>query len=261
MFKSTRIDPKHTYFQLTSDEDHSEAEERPVTNTVVKPWFSRRSLILIIVIEAAALLWALLSRHPLHPNFVRPNLLYSPAQDAVEYHITKFAIGGDRRFHIRPSDELDAHWESLYNFGISRVPKSQAALLPNKTVTIPGDEDHYIVELDVFHNLHCLNMIRKTLHSDYYTHMAMNLNDNAEHMDHCVDWLRQSLMCAGDTSVIVWKWEESEQKNKFQGDVAHTCRDFDKLRQWGLEHTLLDRYDPTIRMKEDDIVIPVIYDT
>jgi hypothetical protein len=92
----------------------------------------------------------------------------------VEYGITTYAIGGDKRFHIPPSPELDQNWSDLYNFGISQIPKSQAALLPNKTHPIPGDEGNYvrfnsedsqqvvkggclqIVELDVFHNLHCL---------------------------------------------------------------------------------------------------------
>ena len=40
--------------------------------------------------------------------------------------------------------------------GISRIPKSQAEMLPNATEAIPGDEEHYVVELDVFHQLHCL---------------------------------------------------------------------------------------------------------
>ncbi|KAL0576586.1 hypothetical protein V5O48_005379 [Marasmius crinis-equi] len=89
--------------------------------------------------------------------------------------------------------------------------------------------------------------------------MAMHLHDNAGHMDHCVDWLRQSLMCAGDTSVIVWQWDEMEQKNKFQGDIAHTCRNFEKLRNWGLQHTMEVQFDPYVRLEDDGITIPIIH--
>lgn len=39
---------------------------------------------------------------------------------------------------------------------MNRIPKSQAALLPNKTAPIPGDDGYYIITLDVFHQLHCL---------------------------------------------------------------------------------------------------------
>lgn len=34
--------------------------------------------------------------------------------------------------------------------GISRITKDEAARLPNKTHAIPGDDGHYIAELDVF---------------------------------------------------------------------------------------------------------------
>jgi len=40
--------------------------------------------------------------------------------------------------------------------GISRIPGSQATRLVNQTHAIPGDEDHYVVQLFVFHQLHCL---------------------------------------------------------------------------------------------------------
>jgi hypothetical protein len=40
--------------------------------------------------------------------------------------------------------------------GISRIPISAAALLVNRTVPIPGDPEHYVVSLSVFHQLHCL---------------------------------------------------------------------------------------------------------
>lgn len=41
--------------------------------------------------------------------------------------------------------------------GISLIGREDAAKLPNKTVIFPHDpERRYIVELDVFHQLHCL---------------------------------------------------------------------------------------------------------
>lgn len=43
-----------------------------------------------------------------------------------------------------------------------------AAQLPNRTTRIPGDDDGYIIGLDVLHQLHCLNMLRKSLYPDRY---------------------------------------------------------------------------------------------
>jgi len=40
--------------------------------------------------------------------------------------------------------------------GVSRITKEEASHLTNHTTRLPGDEDHYVVQLDVFHQLHCL---------------------------------------------------------------------------------------------------------
>lgn len=55
--------------------------------------------------------------------------------------------------------------------GISQIPYSAARQLPNATEWIPGSDDQYIVELDVFHQLHCLNAIRKTFFPERYRHV------------------------------------------------------------------------------------------
>ncbi|KAJ7210215.1 hypothetical protein B0H12DRAFT_1221871 [Mycena haematopus] len=148
-------------------------------------------------------------------------------------------------------------WIDLYDFGVSRITKDEAARLPNKTQAIPGDSDYYIAELEVFHNLHCL------LDPDYYPEYRMSSNDSSalakdarQHVLHCLDWVRQALMCNADISVVVWQWDDSINATRVRGDVAHTCRNFEKLRDWGKEHILIE-YDPTVNI-EDDIVVPVI---
>ena len=130
-------------------------------------------------------------------------------------------------FQIPSSPKLDQMWSDLYNFGLSHITQDEAARLPNKTHAIPGYEGHYVAALDVFHSLHCLvgdalnhylflrsneclhrdiqNKIRKALDPAYYPEMNIKVNDKAEeHISHCVDWLRQQLMCHSDTSVIVY---------------------------------------------------------
>ena len=40
--------------------------------------------------------------------------------------------------------------------GPSQISRAEADRLPKKTLPIPDDPDHYIVQLSVLHNLHCL---------------------------------------------------------------------------------------------------------
>jgi hypothetical protein len=134
-----------------------------------------------------------------------------------------------------PSPENNQAWSDLYNFGISRIPQSAAKLIPNRTVPIPDDPGYYAVGLDVFHQLHCLNMVRLRVwatESFVPEHDLMGI----EHIDHCIDTIRQSLMCASDITPLQFVWIEAEQRTMEVARVLHTCRDFEQVREWGRRH-------------------------
>jgi hypothetical protein len=58
-----------------------------------------------------------------------------------------------------------------------------------------------------------------------------------QHLDHCSESLRQSLMCSSDVSTIHWVW--SDKPHRWQADdrVVHTCRNFEAIRDWAFERT------------------------
>lgn len=58
----------------------------------------------------------------------------------------------------------------------------------------------------------------------------------AEHLGHCVEAVREALMCAADVSVIVWQWNNVSRKAQAHGGIVHSCRDFDAVRDWAMEH-------------------------
>ena len=52
--------------------------------------------------------------------------------------------------------------------------------------------------------------------------------------DHCIDSIRQSLMCSADISPITWHWREDGFKQDMNN--THICRDFDAIMRWAEEH-------------------------
>ena len=58
--------------------------------------------------------------------------------------------------------------------GVSYITPEEAAKLPMPTLPIPGT-DKYLVELEVFHVLHCLNDIRKVFYPEVYGEAILNL--------------------------------------------------------------------------------------
>jgi len=53
---------------------------------------------------------------------------------------------------------------------------------------------------------------------------------------HCLDILRQQLMCAVDTGVLGQVWWNKDAPTAFPDfNTKHTCKDFEEVRRWAFE--------------------------
>ncbi|KIJ63431.1 hypothetical protein HYDPIDRAFT_92696 [Hydnomerulius pinastri MD-312] len=193
----------------------------------------------------------------------------APANGAVEWVSKRFDDVWDISiYNGPPSPTVDAAWEALYTHGIMQLPRSEADRLPNKTAPIPGDEDNYIFTLDVFHQLHCLNNVRQALHPEYYDeayyvskglHNPMKLHveghEGFDHMGHCIDSLRESIMCSADITPIVWAWDERQKQTSPRLDVVHVCRDYGKIQEWADTHLIRSIFDPKVHLEDERVVV------
>ncbi|GLA89660.1 hypothetical protein AtubIFM56815_004148 [Aspergillus tubingensis] len=197
-----------------------------------------------IFINLLGLLYAI--RHS--KDIIIPNPLFSPANKLIKYKNVKFESGFAKKTQYMgpPSEAYDEAWEDLYNYGIIKIPQSEAAQLVNYTMPLASEPGMYMVEIDVFHQLHCLHH----LHKKAWGHdMGVNMSDPQEvedfwtHLDHCSDSIRQNLMCSSDLSTIHWLWAEKDQTWEADGRVMHTCRDFEAIRDWAFENRagMIDR--------------------
>ncbi|KAK7182378.1 hypothetical protein PSPO01_11612 [Paraphaeosphaeria sporulosa] len=154
--------------------------------------------------------------------------IYSPVQDHIRYKTVVFdgSLGKKSIYMEDPSPAVDAAWEDLYDFGISWLHPHEASLLPNATARLYEQPQNYVTGLDVFHQLHCLNLLRKRLYPAYY------VNDTDVHFAHCLDQLRQSIMCSSDTATIPWSWSRSKKRLVASAETVHMCRDFEGVRGW-----------------------------
>jgi hypothetical protein len=48
-------------------------------------------------------------------------------------------------------------------------------------------------------------------------------------------------MCHGDLAATIWRYNEQMQMPVATLGSLHTCRNFDKIRDWALEHQVLDK--------------------
>ncbi|CCC13418.1 hypothetical protein SMACR_06916 [Sordaria macrospora] len=198
-------------------------------------------------------------------------LAIAPADDVISYKTVVFHSGIhlDKTEYQGSSDEVNVNWEALYNnMSLSLISPSSASKLINKTTHLSGDPQSYVIQLAVFHNLHCLNMVRKLLYPSKYpspihlshsqphersqhehSHSQTSYEEEVIHLEHCIEGIRQSLQCSADTSALFWEWSERRQMMVGNTGTTHTCRDWEKVREWGLGHQTGMYFDPYVKVE------------
>jgi hypothetical protein len=61
---------------------------------------------------------------------------------------------------------------------------------------------------------------------------------------HCIEQVRQYIMCAGDMTPVPTRYNEARKHSYVDSDVTHTCRNFGQLRDW-----LTERYNGSLAVK------------
>ncbi|KAJ5725091.1 uncharacterized protein N7483_006448 [Penicillium malachiteum] len=184
-----------------------------------------------------------------------------PIQSALEVHKTRFSgnlVFDDNgtlvetswdpdspKYTGEPSDELDTRWKDLYRVDGVDLRGTEADTIRGQTLTKPGGWS--IVGVDVFHQLHCLDMLRQGLRRDYYTIEHDDEPASTIHMNHCLDYLRQAVMCNVDVTPILVSWDDKKNQPLADFEMEHTCRNFWKVRDWAIE-----RSDHKHKFKDDD---------
>ncbi|KJA15269.1 hypothetical protein HYPSUDRAFT_149341 [Hypholoma sublateritium FD-334 SS-4] len=179
----------------------------------------------------------------------------APANTAVEYYKELIPFNGSFNYTSiyrgTPNKESDAAWIRIStggNFFLSlpttRINKKQLTMLgekdtPSKVRYRPEEGGGYMAALEVTHQLHCLNMLRKYLHFDYYGHSDPFFTKSKPetyrmHLEHCVDNLRQVLMCSADVGMITYEWVRGFSSPYPNFNTRHQCRDFEKIISWGM---------------------------
>ncbi|KAI6086358.1 hypothetical protein F4821DRAFT_129464 [Hypoxylon rubiginosum] len=99
------------------------------------------------------------------------------------------------------------------------------------TVAINRTSDGPAYMMSVFHQLHCLSYLVDHFQQGY---AGTELTDEvAHHSAHCIDYIRQSIMCAADTNL-----EGKTEAGPGWGS-KHECADYDAVLAWANEHSTM----------------------
>ncbi|KAI1115235.1 hypothetical protein F5Y14DRAFT_411574 [Nemania sp. NC0429] len=175
-----------------------------------------------------------------------------------------------------PSPEVDAAWA---RFTVSDWVDGTAVVLGvgpeevrharkdkeeewfNSTVQL-GDENGggMMASLEIFHQLHCLDLVRKfTVYKYAYYKTTGGVFDKSleiqqNHIDHCLEIIRQVLMCNADTGLITFHWVANNPVAYPDFNTWHSCRDPEEVLALAKNHAAPMRQQ--VRKAGNDVNMP-----
>ncbi|CAN8099827.1 unnamed protein product [Discula destructiva] len=131
-----------------------------------------------------------------------------------------------------PSSNSDQNWDILMSTMRMRVSDKELADRDQTSVTLP--EGGNLAWLGVYHQLHCVKLVRQYLYFDHYFPVNISGDDMfhfKSHADHCLEVLRQGAMCAGDASLTTFNWEPGKLRASvdLNGRAKQVCVDWNTL--------------------------------
>jgi len=105
-------------------------------------------------------------------------------------------------------------------------------------VAVP-DGEGYLGTLNVYHELHCLKRIHQYMYLDsYFPDLTEHQRElNRLHNEHCIDFLRMSVMCHGDVGLITYEWHQ-DSRIPVANATSHQCINWEKLDKWTKDRTV-----------------------
>ncbi|KAF9869389.1 hypothetical protein CkaCkLH20_13106 [Colletotrichum karsti] len=159
---------------------------------------------------------------------------FGPAKQHIELQEVNFTgtphVTDDGFFFIpteeskyvgEPTDEMDEAWEKL-------IGEAYDAWGPQHEQFWNQGSGGYYADFEMLHMLHCVNQIRKLFAPERYP--MVQSNRLLVHRDHCLNSLREHIMCKGDLTPLPTKWTPGIQHNYIEANRPHICRNFQKLR-------------------------------
>ncbi|CEJ86434.1 hypothetical protein VHEMI04104 [[Torrubiella] hemipterigena] len=176
----------------------------------------------------------------------RPSLLkiqtagrtWSPIHKYLKYEVNSatFDYHHDTIFSGPPTKEHNLAWINLLKpayFGASHDEMIHAGeSFENVTELTAGG---YMASLGVYHEIHCVRQLRFWLYREsYYPNLTTAQEDYLyHHLDHCLEVLRKSVMCHGDSSVITFNWNNiGDDHPQIQSNSRAVCVDWNSIETW-----------------------------
>ncbi|KAI2637706.1 hypothetical protein GGS26DRAFT_544846 [Hypomontagnella submonticulosa] len=181
-------------------------------------------------------------------DYIRPQEMLSPAESAIRYTVEIHSTSDPSPFTGPPRPEVDQAWSHLLRSTMVKLSEDEMRMM-NKTSIALRDGTGYIGYLESLHMLHCVKRIYQSRHAEYYAGLQNSNAFTTGHLDHCLEVLRQGIMCNADVAINTFFWDA-------QGEIEanrtgpRKCTNWDRISEWADERRLTlqsrEQFRPTL---------------
>ncbi|KAG0698833.1 hypothetical protein DFH29DRAFT_1002457 [Suillus ampliporus] len=171
----------------------------------------------------------------------------------------------DEAREAQEGGEIDAAWARISHdvlptrMTLEEILKAGEVDSPSKVKYAEKFGGGFMVSLEATHQMHCLNLLRKASWIEYYEPVEPSFQDAPYivrmHLDHCIEMIRQNIMCNAEVMIITWDWVERHKTPYPNFNTRHQCRNYEKILEWAGKHAVhIDKSDVT--RLEDTVELP-----
>jgi Mycotoxin biosynthesis protein UstYa len=204
---------------------------------------------------------------------LQDNIESAPVMDQIPLGLVNHTTDGRLRdnttiYRQEPSPEVDAAWDALshegeYLFNVTAEDLRRSGKDPVHCVAWEAGVDALPASLEVFHLIHCLNMVRKEMFHEYYYPPTPDRNRFEEkarrtHSMHCLYMILQNMMCHVDVDIIATVWTPAPYALDLEGvptgdfSLNKKCRDFQRVSEWLKNHHVVHGNDKLGDLKKPE---------
>ncbi|XXH01899.1 hypothetical protein Hte_008261 [Hypoxylon texense] len=149
---------------------------------------------------------------------------------------------------------VDGNWTALLRVGMMGLTDEEllkTGASPD-SVRLPLESGGgYLAYIADHHYLHCLYVLHQSLNQEYYSTRSVMWNMSAErrssHWNHCIETLRQYVVCNADATVVTHYWSEHIDVPVPEQYNQRKCADWDAQFQWRLDRQVPMPHQPLLK--------------
>ncbi|KAJ9606919.1 hypothetical protein H2200_008930 [Cladophialophora chaetospira] len=190
--------------------------------------------------------------HSMRNALLRPVSHDSPLLNLLDISLTEKQMNASlipgtspSIFRLGPSPEVDKAWQRIGDIRPVAITRDDVVKLGKDAelaIKYPASfgfgDDAYIGRLDVLHQIHCLDALRREANFDYYYRSTWpdGLESATQlhrlHLTHCTYLLLENIMCNANLEVYTHFWYRDTNGPFADFNVNKKCRDFDAILDW-----------------------------